>query len=144
MTHTPPEPPSSPPPASPPPWNQPPWNQPTGGRQPPYQQPPQWGQPQYQQPQWGPPANPFDSESTPILVTGILSIVVCGPVGLYAWIAGNKLRNRANAAGWPEPANAKVGRILGIVGTILGSVWVLAVVGWFVFLISLSGRGYYS
>ncbi len=76
--------------------------------------------------------NPYDSESTPILVTGILSLVLCGPIGIYAWIKGNDLRRRSEGAGWPEPSTAKVGRILGIVGTIIGIIQVAFAVLWLV------------
>ncbi len=115
----------------------------------------QWGQPQPQpQPQWGqPPAspyqngfqglNPYESESTPILVTGILSLVVCGPIGIYAWIKGNSLRERSRMAGWPEPSTAKVGRILGIIGTIIGIIQVAFVVIWVVFAFAAVGSAGY-
>ena len=83
--------------------------------------------------------NPFDSESTPILVTGILSLVLCGPVGIYSWIKGNELRDRARAAGWPEPSTAKVGRILGIIGTVIFGAWIVLAVLWFVFAILIIG-----
>ncbi len=85
------------------------------------------------------PQNPFDSETTPILVTGILSLVLCGPVGLYAWLKGNDLRNRAQAAGWPEPGIGKVGRILGIVGTIIFGFQVLMGILWLVLVLVLAG-----
>ncbi|MGI9578434.1 MAG: hypothetical protein ACR2OH_09565 [Microthrixaceae bacterium] len=84
-------------------------------------------------------ANPFDSESTPILVTGILSLALCGPLGIYAWLSGNKLRDRAQAAGWPEPSNAKVGRILGIVGTIIFAVSIVLMILYFVVIFLLIG-----
>ncbi|MFV0317449.1 MAG: hypothetical protein ACK5O2_10895 [Microthrixaceae bacterium] len=109
-------------------------------------QPGQWGQqptqPGHQQmpaspyQQQGYAANPYDSEATPILVTGILSLVLCGLIGLYAWIKGNDLKRRATSSGWPEPSTAKVGRILGIIGSIIGFfqigfaiLWVVLVIG---------------
>jgi hypothetical protein len=49
-----------------------------------------------------------------ILVFGILSLVVCSLFGIAAWIMGNKERKL-----YPEDENVKIGRILGIVGTIL-------------------------
>lgn len=93
-----------------------------------------WGQQQPARPYQlaGPAVNPYDSESTPILVTGILSLVLCGPIGIYAWIKGNDLRRRSEGAGWPEPSTAKVGRILGIVGTIIGIVQIAFMVIWVV------------
>jgi hypothetical protein len=73
------------------------------------------------------PTNPFEAETTAILVTGILSLVVCGPIGVYAWVKGNDLKRRAESAGWPEPTTARVGRILGIVGVCLLAVPMLIV-----------------
>jgi hypothetical protein len=80
-------------------------------------------QPGYAQPQsgYGPPqgVNPFDSRSTTILILGILSIVVCGIMAPIAWVMGNNLKKEAQAAGYPEPGNAKAGRIIGMVVSIL-------------------------
>lgn len=83
--------------------------------------------------------NPFDSEGTPILVTGILSLVVCGPLGIYAWIKGNELRDRAQGAGWPEPGTAKVGRILGMVGTVIFAVSILFAILYVVVIVVIIG-----
>lgn len=111
----------------------------------PYQQQPQgWQQSQgWQQPPAAPyssqGANPYDSETTLILVMGILSLVVCGLLGIVAWIQGNSLKNRAEAAGWPEPSMGKVGRILGIVGTILGALQVAGVLIWLIFVFGIIG-----
>ena len=86
-----------------------------------------------------PLANPFDGESTPILVTGILSIVFCGPVGVYAWVKGNDLRDRARAAGWPEPGSAKAGRILGIIGTLIFSAGFVFMLVWLALVLVVAG-----
>jgi hypothetical protein len=61
--------------------------------------------------------NPFDSRSTTVLVLGILGLVVCGFLGVAAWIMGRNLKNEAEAAGYPEPGNCKAGRICGMVAT---------------------------
>lgn len=86
-----------------------------------------------------PLVNPYDSESTPILVTGILSLVVCGPIGIYAWLKGNALKDRSERAGWPEPSTAKVGRILGIIGTIIGVIQIGFVALWLIFVLATVG-----
>jgi hypothetical protein len=83
--------------------------------------------------------NPYENESTPILVTGILSLVLCGPIGIYAWLKGNELRDRAQNAGWPEPGTAKVGRILGMVGTIIFGISIVFAILWFVFVFLIIG-----
>lgn len=131
--------------------DQPPASYPT---QPQYPQSPQYPpQPQYPTQQWsqppaaayrggmGAPANPFDSETTAILVTGILSLVTCGLIGIYAWVAGNGLKNRAEAAGWPEPSTGKVGRILGIVGTCLGGLQLLGAMIYAIVVIGVIAGG---
>jgi hypothetical protein len=118
-------------------------------------QPQQWEEPQQPQPQqWQqPPAapypapyaggqpmaiNPFDSETTVVLVFGILSLVTCGLLGIVAWVQGNSLKKRAEAAGWPEPSTGKVGRILGIVGTCIGVFQLLFIAAYAVFFIAVA------
>ena len=83
--------------------------------QPGYQPPLQPGfQPSYQTAA----ANPFDSRGTTILILGILGFLLCQLLGPVAWIMGNKLRDEAAAAGYPEPGVGKAGRIIGIVATV--------------------------
>jgi len=59
-----------------------------------------------------------------VLVLGILSLVVCGVLGPFAWVMGNRALREIDASqltaqplGGRETVN--VGRILGIVGTVL-------------------------
>ena len=56
-----------------------------------------------------------------ILFLGILSLFMCGPVGLAAWImAGSDLRKVRKGLLPPEKAGIlKVGRALGIIGTVI-------------------------
>jgi hypothetical protein len=63
--------------------------------------------------------NPYDSRSTTILVLGILGLVLCQVLGIVAWVMGSNLRKEALAAGYPEPGQAKAGRICGIIATAL-------------------------
>lgn len=51
---------------------------------------------------------------TMILVLGILSLIVCAPLGIVAWIMGQKERKL-----YPHDDMVTVGWILGIVGTCL-------------------------
>lgn len=60
-----------------------------------------------------------------------------GLIGIVAWVQGNSLKNRAEAAGWPEPGTGKVGRILGIVGTCIGALQLLLFVGYAVVFIGI-------
>ena len=62
-----------------------------------------------------------DSQATPILVLGILSLVLCQVLGPFAWVMGNKELAGIDA-GQRAPENrgtAQAGRILGIISTVL-------------------------
>ena len=69
-----------------------------------------------------------------MLVLGIVGLLVCGPLGIGAWVMAN--RDLATmAAGRMDPSGkgmTEVGRILGIVATILltlVSLYIIVVVG---------------
>ncbi len=86
-----------------------------------------WAQPA-SGPAWGQPGEveQIRSNSTIILVLGILGLVVIGPLGsIPAWIWGNSTVKRSQALGLPQNLyqNANIGKILGIIGTIL---WIIA------------------
>lgn len=100
--------------------------EPYWGATPGYSPPVAYGAPGHQQPYMVAPVNPFQSRATTVLVLGIVGIVACQLVAPVAWIQGNSLKGDAEAAGWPEPDMAKIGRILGIVGSAL-----LAIFGMF-------------
>lgn len=75
-------------------------------------------------------------KSTPILVLGLLSILglsICGPI---AWVMGNNAMREIDAspAQYTDRGTVNVGRILGIIGTVL---LILTVLG-FGFLIVTS------
>lgn len=79
------------------------------------------------------PAEMKPHRGTLILVLGILSLVICAPVGIVAWVLGNNdLKDIAAGTMSPEGQQlTNIGRILGIIGTvlmILGFLAVLAVV----------------
>jgi hypothetical protein len=71
--------------------------------------------------------------ATVVLVLGILSLIVCAPLGIAAWImGGNDLS--AMRSGRMDPSGESltaVGRILGIIGTVLFGVGVVAAFVWF-------------
>ncbi len=67
------------------------------------------------------------SRATTILVLGILSLVVCGLLGPFAWYQGNQELQRI-AAGAVDPSTqgtVNAGRICGIVGTVLTGIGVV-------------------
>lgn len=77
--------------------------------------------------------------ATLVLVFGVLSLIICAPLGIAAWIMGNA-DLKEMAAGTMDPSGkdmTKIGRILGMIGTILLS---LGVIGSILVLI-LTGLG---
>ncbi len=73
--------------------------------------------------------------ATLILVLGILSLVVCAPLGIFAWIMGNA-DLKEMSAGTMDPSgqsSTNAGRICGMIGTILLAIGlviaIIAVIG---------------
>jgi hypothetical protein len=75
-----------------------------------------------------------------ILVLGILSLMVCGIIGIFAWMMGKRDLELIRSGKMDKDGEAltKVGYILGIIGTILFLLWlvvfVLYIVGIMVFV----------
>ena len=94
-------------------------------------------------PAWGAPqgayfpnplAESLRTNSVICLVLGILGLIAFGPfTAVPAWVWGNSILNKAQANGIDESvvANAKVGKILGIVGT---AIWAALIVLFLLFL----------
>jgi len=82
-----------------------------------------------QPPYAAPPPN--HAQATTVLVLGILSLVVCGVIGPFAWTMGNRVVREIDASGGAVGGRteANVGRILGIVATVLIGVGLVIVVG---------------
>jgi hypothetical protein len=59
------------------------------------------------------------NRATTVLILGIASLVILPPAGIAAWIMGSRLRKDAKAGGYAEPGRSRIGRICGIIGTIL-------------------------
>lgn len=80
-----------------------------------------------------PPAN--HPQATTVLVLGILGLVVCGILAPIAWVMGNRVVAEIDASGGTMGGreNANIGRILGIIGTVLIGLSLLVVIGVFVF-----------
>lgn len=75
------------------------------------------------------------SNSTVILVLGILGLVVIGLFGsVPAWIWGNSTVRKAQSMGLPGYLyqNANIGKVLGIIGTVL---WAIAAVFFVLFVV---------
>ena len=81
---------------------------------------------------YGPPVRDHP-QATTILVLGILSLVVCGVLGPFAWVMGNRALREIDASqgalGGRSSVNA--GRICGMIATILIVLAVVLVIGVF-------------
>jgi hypothetical protein len=77
-----------------------------------------------------------------VLVLGILAIVVCGLIGPFAWGMGNRVVGEIETSGgqWGGGTEATIGRVLGIVATVLLVVGVL----FFVLFLSFSSTLFFS
>jgi hypothetical protein len=66
-------------------------------------------------------AYPEASQATTILVLGIIGLVLCQLLGPVAWVMGNNELQAIDAGRRPPEnrGNAKAGRILGIIATVL-------------------------
>ena len=80
------------------------------------QPPPGYGPPAYGG--YGPPA-PNHPQATTVLILGILGLVLCGIIGPFAWVMGNRVVGEIDASGgrWGGRSEANIGRVLGIVVT---------------------------
>ncbi len=110
------------------------------GNEPPYQGGPQgygqqgYGQQPYQQgygqPAYGYQQFPEESQATVVVVLGAVGIVFCQIVSPIAWIMGSRELSAIDA-GRRDPRNrtqAKVGMWLGIIGTLLIVLAIVAVI----------------
>jgi hypothetical protein len=72
-----------------------------------------------------------------ILVLGILGLMVCGIIGIFAWIMGKRDLDlmRRGLMDREGEALTKVGYILGIVATVLVCFWLLIFVLYIVFVV---------
>ena len=70
---------------------------------------------------------PDHPQATLVLVLGIVSVVVCGLVGPFAWVIGNRVIREIDASGGQlgGRSNANAGRIIGMVITIITGVGLL-------------------
>lgn len=59
------------------------------------------------------------NDATTILILGILGLVVCQLCAPFAWKKGNTYAQVCTIHGIPQESTAVVGRVLGIVGTVL-------------------------
>lgn len=133
--------------------------QPQYGQQQPYGQQPQYGQQQpYSQPspyqqQPSPYGGGYQAmqehpQGTTILILGILGFVTSGICGAIAWYMGSKAQKEMAASGtrYSNESNINVGKILGMVTTILGLLGILLVIVYIIIMVvmvaSIGSMGY--
>lgn len=100
-----------------------------------------YGGPQYGAPYgggYGPPQVEHP-QGTTILILGICSLVVCAVCGPFAWSMGNKAKADVDAAPgrYSNESLIAIGRILGIIASVLLIIQLLAVVAYIAFAIIL-------
>ncbi len=74
--------------------------------------------------------------ATTVLVLGILSLVICAPLGIGAWVMGNNDLREMNG-GLMDPTgrdSTSAGRICGIIGTVLFIVQIVVIFVAFLFI----------
>lgn len=90
---------------------------------------------------YGMPAQPHP-KAVPVLVMGILSIIVMPLLGPFAWVMGTSALREvdANPGAYTDRGNLVVGRILGIIGSVLLAIGVIVgLIMMFAFFAFLSG-----
>jgi hypothetical protein len=117
------------------------WPGPTKGDDVSYNEPPSYGAPPPPGGAYGgyggAGARPEHPQGTTILVLGILGLVCCGLCAIAAWVMGNKAQKEIAAGQYAETSGVKIGRILGMVGTIL---MILGVVFYLIFFVILAAN----
>lgn len=83
-------------------------------------------------------------KGTQVLILGILSIVVCPILGPFAMVQGKNALAEidANPAAYSNRGTVNVGRILGIIGTVLIAFWVIYLVVMIIIGVTTANSGY--
>lgn len=89
---------------------------------------------------YGPPQVEHPKGTT-VLILGILGIVACGLCGPFAWSMGNAAKADVDAAPgrYSNASNVQVGRILGIVSSVILIIQVVFGVLWLIFVLGIIG-----
>jgi len=95
-----------------------------------YGTPPPTDGPYGQQPQYGGQPAPTHGSATTALVLGILSLVVCGPLGIPAFIIGRRAEREVKMSQGQLSGEglAKAGWIMGLIAMILMVLAVLLII----------------
>lgn len=85
--------------------------------------------------------------ATAVLVLGIISLVMCGPIGLICGIISLTMANKAKAEYQADPArytsssysNMNAGRTCALIGVILSSIGLVFLIIYFAFIATILG-----
>gem|GEM_PF-622737 len=93
----------------------------------------------YAQP-YGYQPRPQHPNGTTVLVLGILGLVLFQPLGIAAWVMGNRVRRETSGPNAPyaPSSSASAGRILGIIATCLLIIGIVALLGVLFFVVASS------
>jgi hypothetical protein len=96
-----------------------------------YGTPPPTDGPYGQQPPYGGQPAPTHGSATTALVLGILSLVICGPLGIPAYIIGRRAEREvlASQGSLSGAGLAKAGWIMGLIAMILMVLGILLLIG---------------
>jgi hypothetical protein len=86
-----------------------------------------------------PVARPDHPRATTSMILGILGLVICSICAPFAWSIGGKAVKEIDASGgaYGGRGQAQAGYIMGIIGTVLLGLTVVALVLWLVFAVIL-------
>lgn len=92
--------------------------------------------PAYGHPAYGYPPPPDHPQATPVLILGIVGVMFCQVCAPFAWVMGRRALNEIDASGGTVGgrSNVLVGYILGIIGSVLLILGVLAVIAYIVLI----------
>ncbi|TYL45810.1 DUF4190 domain-containing protein [Nocardioides sp. BGMRC 2183] len=90
---------------------------------------------------YGPP--PDHPEASKILILGILGFALCQVISPFAWTMGNRVKQEIETSGgrWGGQQYVTVGRILGIVGSVMLLVGLLAMVAYVAIIVIAVAAG---
>lgn len=66
--------------------------------------------------------------AVPIFILGLLSILICAPLGIVAWGMSSRYMKRAREMGVKPEGLAIAGRLLGIIGIVFTTIALLAII----------------
>jgi len=81
---------------------------------------------------------------TLILILGIVGLVACGPLGIAAWVMGQKAIKEIDSSGiiYTNRGTVNAGRIIGIIATVLWIIGMLFFLFGFGSLLSMSDTSF--